>query len=172
MAANPEYYVRSVIACIREVFAEMLVDEGLTYHPLNDMWEMTLFEDFESYGKTIESSNDKSVFSHIAYDSEGERKFAEALENRSDVQLFTKLPSTFKVDTPLGDYNPDWAIVLRSDDGTQKLYLVRETKFVTDLHNLRPSEKGKIQCAEKHFKAIGFNGYAVAMKEDLSDLVL
>jgi type III restriction enzyme len=74
------------------------------------------------------------------------------------VKLFIKLPDWFIVDTPIGTYNPDWAIVMEGHDITgktkPKVYLVRETKFVESLGNLRPSEHQKIDCAKEHFKTI------------------
>ena len=164
---NPEEYVRSIITIVRSVLHSMQIDEGLEYLPTGDVWDVGLFEDFISYkDKTIESG--KSAYSHVAYDSEGEKEFAESLERSDRVTLFTKLPSAFVVDTPLGTYNPDWAIVMRTDDG-EKLYLVRETKFVPDLNNLRPSELQKIKCGEKHFATLGVD-FRVVSGKDLSDL--
>ncbi len=89
------------------------------------------------------------------------------------VKLFAKLPHWFVIKTPLGEYNPDWAIVIDDNEGDgekEKLYLVRETKFVEDIKNLRPSEEKKIICGKKHFKAIGFDNFKVAQREDLTDL--
>jgi type III restriction enzyme len=83
--------------------------------------------------------------------------------------LFAKLPIWFKVETPIGDYNPDWAVVWQKDN-KELLYLVRETKFVDDLQNLRPSEQNKIVCGTKHFEAIAVN-FKVATKTNLSDLI-
>ena len=73
----------------------------------------------------------------------------EELDQRSDIKFFVKLPDWFRVKTPLGDYNPDWAIVKEND---RKVYLVRETKGSTDPQKLRPDERGKIQCGERHFQ--------------------
>jgi type III restriction enzyme len=166
---NPEAYVRSVIAIINGCKQDLIVNEGVQYVPTGDYWKMELFEDFESYAnKTIPS--EKSVYSHVAFDSEGEELFARNLETRNDVKVFAKLPSWFKIDTPLGGYNPDWAIVI-GEEGGDVLYLVRETKFVEDIGNLRPSETQKIALGKKHFQAIGFNNFDVATKEDLNDLI-
>lgn len=172
---NGEEYVRSVIAIIDGCKGDLLVNEGLQYLPTNDVWQMELFEDFEGYTSSAISS-DKSIYDYVLFDSEGEKAFAESLEQDTTIKLFAKLPSWFVVDTPLGDYNPDWAIVKDDGDG-QKLYLVRETKFGGEnqnakeiLANLRPSESGKIKCAEKHFETIGVD-YKLSVKKDLSDLL-
>lgn len=168
LLGNPEEYTRSVIALIRGVLSEMQINDGLEYIPTGDVWDLGLFDDFINYkDKTIES--EKSTYKRVSYDSDGEREFAESLEKSGRVVLFTKLPSAFVVDTPLGAYNPDWAIVMKTDEG-EKLYLVRETKFVPDLNNLRPSEIQKIKCGEKHFAALGID-FRVVKEKDLSDLI-
>ena len=84
-----------------------------------------------------------------------EKKFAEEMDKREDVEIFIKLPSWFVVDTPVGKHSPDWAIVMRdedSEDGKALLYLVKETKSTRDRDKLRPDEKRKVECAEKHFE--------------------
>ncbi len=165
---NPEEYTRSVIVIIKEVLSSLQISEGLEYIPTGNVWDVGLFEDFISYkDRAIES--EKSAYDHVAYDSEGEREFAESLERSSRITLFTKLPATFIVDTPLGTYNPDWAIVLKQEEG-EKLYLVRETKFVDNISNLRPIELFKTWCGKKHFEALDVD-YNIATKEDLSDLL-
>lgn len=120
--------------------------------------------------KSIESK--KSPYQRVLFDSNGEKEFAEHLENSSKVIVYTKLPRGFKIDTPLGGYTPDWAIVWKTDAG-EKLYLVRETKFgYTNLENeLRPEEWKKILFVRKHFEVIGFNDFDISQKEDLSDIV-
>lgn len=164
---NPENYIRSVIEIIRSELNALLINEGLHYYPVQDMWEVSLFEDFESYeSKTIEL--EKSAYDRVAFDGVGEREFAENLEASRSVKLFVKLPAKFVVDTPLGTYNPDWAIVYEQD-GKDKLYLVRETKFDIAYDNLRNDEKQKIACGRKHFEAIGAD-FDLAMYQDLSDL--
>lgn len=169
---NPEYFVRNTISCIRNIFDEMLVNEGLQYYPVEDVWEVDfIFDNFESYtAKVLENKGGKSVYNHVAFDSDGEMEFAKRLQESGNVKLFAKLPKKFVVDTPLGSYNPDWAIVWDSPDIGQKLYLVRETKFMNDLNNLRAIEQKKIMCGEKHFAAIGVDFKAVK-KEDLGDLI-
>lgn len=175
---NPEEYIRSVILVIEGCKNDMLINEGLQYLPIKDAWRVELFEDLSGFlynpktgtGNALKSKQGKSVYDHVVFDSVGERRFAENLELLDTVRLFAKLPYWFVIDTPLGGYNPDWAIVM--DDGNgEKLYLVRETKFVDDLNNLRPAEEKKIICGKKHFEAIGLDNFKVAQREDLRDLL-
>ncbi|NMC60231.1 MAG: DEAD/DEAH box helicase, partial [Candidatus Methanofastidiosa archaeon] len=84
-------------------------------------------------------------------DSDIEREFARQLDQREDIKLFVKLPDWFQIDTPVGKYNPDWAII---KEGDQTLYLVRETKGTRNLMQLRNSESDKIRCGQKHFEAL------------------
>lgn len=92
------------------------------------------------------------VYDGVVVDSETiERPFAEALERDARVKLYVKLPAWFQVRTPIGGYNPDWAIVMDTGEGQDRLYLVRETKGTTTLADLRPDERRKIECGKKHF---------------------
>ena len=93
---------------------------------------------------------------------EVEREFAQKLDQRADIRLFVKLPDWFKVETPVGTYNPDWAIV-KHDDKT--LYLVRETKGTKDFLKLRTTEADKVRCGKRHFDALGVS-FAVATTAD------
>lgn len=110
----------------------------------------------------------KTDFDYIPIDSTGpnspERQFAEKLDSREDIKVFMKLPSKFKIPTPVGDYNPDWAIV-KVEEGEERLYLIRETKSTADWAALRPTEQAKIDSAKKHFEAIGID-YAKSSPED------
>lgn len=96
----------------------------------------------------------KSVFEYVVYDFGIELEFATSLEKSDDVKLYAKLPDWFKIDTPLGTYNPDWAVLIEVD-GKEKLYFVVETKSTVFTDKLRPSEKAKIACGKEHFKALG-----------------
>lgn len=93
-----------------------------------------------------------SVYEYVVYDSEVEREFAKTLDQRDDIKLFVKLPGWFEIDTPVGKYNPDWAIIKHDD---QTLYLVRETKGTKDFLKLRTSEADKVRCGQKHFETLG-----------------
>jgi len=158
---NPQEFTQSVSLIIKEKLKEFLMN-GIRYIELKEFWKMELFEDMDAYDEyVIPDYNDKTIYDGVIWDSEGEKDFAKQLEESDKVKLFVKLPQWFVVETPVGEYNPDWAVVLeeRNTQGEvrEKLYLVRETKFVTSLDNLRPSEKHKIKCAEEHFKTINVN---------------
>ncbi|MEW1982414.1 DEAD/DEAH box helicase family protein [Citricoccus sp. NPDC079358] len=101
----------------------------------------------------------KTDFDYVVFDSDVERQFAELLDSREDVKLFMKLPAKFKIDTPVGPYNPDWAII-KQEDGEDRIYMIRETKSTLDDSKLRPAELAKIKSAKQHFAAIGIDNYA------------
>lgn len=110
-----------------------------------------------------------SVYDHIIYDSSTiEKPFAFALDNDPDVKMFFKLPDRFKIDTPIGAYNPDWAVYLMKN-GEEKLYFVIETKGSESEDLLRPNESKKIRCGKKHFEALD-NGSELRVATDWKDL--
>ena len=88
------------------------------------------------------------------YDSSIEKDFAMELETAQDVLIYVKLPKSFYIETPIGKYSPDWAIVLNAGE-VKHIYFVAETKGTTDLNQLRTVESSKIHCAKEHFKTIG-----------------
>lgn len=104
----------------------------------------------------------KTDFDYVVFESDVERQFAELLDSREDIRLFMKLPSKFKIDTPVGPYNPDWAII-KQEDGEDRIYMIRETKSTLDDSKLRPTELAKIKSAKRHFAAIGVEDYARAV---------
>ena len=152
---NPQAFIESVIDIIRNEMRLMLVD-GIKYKRIDqDMWCQELFENKELQGylnsNLLESK--KSPYDYVIYDSVVERDMAQRLESSENVKVFTKLPSWFKIDTPLGAYNPDWALVW--DDGNeQKLYFVVETKGGLFDNSVKITEQAKINCGIKHFEAI------------------
>lgn len=152
---NPQAFIESVIDIIRNEMRLMLVD-GIKYQRIdNDVWCQELFENKELQGylnsNLLESS--KSPYDYVIYDSIVERDMAQRLEGSENVKVFAKLPSWFKIDTPLGAYNPDWALVW--DDGEdQKLYFVVETKGGLFDDSIKLTERAKINCGKKHFAAI------------------
>lgn len=103
----------------------------------------------------------KTDFDYVVFDSDVEHQFAEKLDSREDVKFFMKLPAKFKIPTPVGDYNPDWAII-KQVDGEDRIYMIRETKSTLDDQKLRPTEAAKIASARQHFKAIGVDNYEVS----------
>ncbi len=153
-AMNPQKYMDAVALIINRELHRIMID-GIKYEKLTTgiiEWSMQLFNDKEilSYlNNRLEVK--KSVYDAIVYDSEIERKFAEDLDKREDIKLFVKLPGWFKVETPIGEYNPDWAIIKQNDE---TIYLVRETKSTKNYEKLRNSEADKIKCGRKHFEAL------------------
>jgi type III restriction enzyme len=112
-------------------------------------------EELESYvSRLLEVKN--SIYDVVEFESKVEEEFARRLDARTDIKLFFKLPDWFKVETPLGTYNPDWAIVKEDAAGQNKLYLVRETKGTTQWLKVPEIQRKKIQCGKAHFKAVGF----------------
>ncbi|NQT68092.1 MAG: restriction endonuclease subunit R, partial [Desulfobacteraceae bacterium] len=155
---NPQQFIDLATEAINRTKRLALVD-GIRYQRIGDehYYAQELFEKEELTGylkNTLETQKDKSVYTHIVYDSAGiERKFAEDLEANEAVKVYAKLPGWFKVPTPLGTYNPDWAVLVEND-GQEKLYFVVETKGSNWWDDLRHKEAAKIECGEKHFKVL------------------
>lgn len=149
---NPQQFMDEAAKVINATLKRMMVD-GIKYEKIaGEEWKMQLFEneELESYLSSLYTvqKQEKTLWDYVQIDSGVESTFAEDLESREDVQFFIKLPWWFKIDTPIGGYNPDWAIVFEND---KRVYFVAETKSTMDSEALRPSEDLKIQCGEKHF---------------------
>jgi type III restriction enzyme len=153
---DPQEFVSSVTLIIKETLAEFLIG-GIKYLQINDWYKMELFKDIET-NKDLILFVEQSIYEGIACDSAIEKGFAESLASMSNIKLVIKLPRWFVVDTPIGGYNPDWAIVMydtnQFGDVKEMLYFVAETKGATNFESLRPTEKRKIGCAMRHFEAI------------------
>jgi restriction endonuclease len=163
---NPQRFMDAVAAILKHELPRLLVD-GIKYERLpgtgpETEWEMLLFKNAEMINYLSALQVHKSVYEYIVYDSEVERAFASQLDAREDIKLFVKLPGWFQIDTPVGTYNPDWALL--KHDG-QALYLVRETKGTRDFLQLRTSEADKIRCGQQHFATLGVP-FAVAVRAD------
>jgi type III restriction enzyme len=163
---NPQRFMDAVAAIMKAQLHRLIVD-GIKYEriPTTDPdheWQQLLFKNDEIINYLNALQVKKSVYEYVVYDSEVEREFARRLDEREDIKLFVKLPGWFTVDTPIGKYNPDWAI-LKHDN--QTLYLVRETKGTKDFLKLRNSEADKVRCGQRHFEAIGVP-FAVAVTAD------
>ena len=156
---NPQSFITETTRMINRSLHELIID-GIKYEPIKGQYyEMRLFEaeEIEEYLSrlyTIQSTDNRTPFNYIACDSGPEEEVAKLLDADERVKFFCKLPRWFKVATPLGDYNPDWAVVV---DDTQKLYLVRETKSTLDRDKRRSTENKKVDCGKAHFKALGVN---------------
>lgn len=157
--ANPQEFASKLVAAIKTRLADQLV-EGIQYERDGTWYEQRQFDDLiEAFASNVVQSHSNGIsggthiYDGVVVDSETvERSFAEALENDARVKLYVKLPKWFKVPTPIGTYNPDWAIVMNDGDGADHLYLVRETKGTTILADLRPEERRKIICGRRHFR--------------------
>lgn len=155
---NPQAFMTEVAKRINDTIRNMVV-KGIKYEKVGDeVYEIKLFEEQdEKYlgaylNQLYEVQNPcKTTHNYVPYDSNVEKDFAEKFDSVDRVRFFVKLPSWFKVPTPIGDYNPDWALVLEKD---AKVYLVRETKSTKDESELRNREKDKIKYGDRHFKAI------------------
>jgi len=165
---NPFEFATVAARIIKNKLADQLVN-GIQYEKINQWYEMTQFEDIPGWSENLVPA-EHSVYDHVVYESEIEKAFVEGLEHREDVKLYVKLPAWFTVPTPVGDYNPDWAIVMEPRDefgnpsGKELLYLIRETKDTTDLEELRPDEARKIRCGERHFTGALHVPYKVVTK--------
>ena len=169
---NPEEFIRNVVKTIREQKATMIV-EHISYNRIAGKYDSSIFvpERKLSINKVIEAQ--KHITPYIAFDSDGERKFAEALEGATEVQVYAKLPRKLKIPTPVGNYAPDWAIVF--NDGTVRhVFFVAETKGSLDGMQLRGVEEAKTECAKKLFNRISTSKvrYGVVDKfENLYNLI-
>lgn len=152
---NPQEYMQETAKLINKVMAEMIVD-GIKYTKTEDSYSQELFKNEELFGYLEKNlvKADHSVYDYIVYDSENEKTFAERLDNDPEVKLFAKLPGWFKIKTPIGNYNPDWAVML-GEEGEEKMYFVVETKGTIEYLGNRPTEAFKIHCGKKHFEALG-----------------
>ena len=163
---NPNDFIQMVKRNILNILASSVID-GIQYqeiggsiYELRELQKDGLEEKARFIDQMYEVKNQqKSVFDYVVYDSDPELKFAELLDSREDIKMFVKLPDKFKIPTPVGDYNPDWAIV-KHEDGQERIYMIRETKSTQQESLLRFTESAKIRAAKKHFEAIGIDNYA------------
>ena len=169
---NPQQFIELASDAINRCKRLALVD-GIKYQRLGDehYYAQELFqsEDLSGYLQNLVLNTEKSVYEHVVYDSAIERDFAESLEKNEAVKVYAKLPGWFKVPTPLGTYNPDWAVLVTLD-GQERLYFVVETKGGLFEDELRDRESGKIKCGAAHFTALTTEGqiarYIVARNLD------
>ncbi len=165
---NPQRFMDTVASIIKYELHRLLVD-GVKYERipgsgLESEWEMLLFKNEEMINYLTALKVNKSVYDYVVYDSEVEREFARKLDERGDIKLFVKLPGWFLIDTPMGKYNPDWAI-LKHNEFT--LYLVRETKSTHDFLKLRNTEADKVRCGQRHFEELGLELKVVVTADEV-----
>ncbi len=154
-ARNPQQFIEIASTAILRAKRLAIVD-GIKYRRLGDehYYAQELFDNKELTGylkNLLEAS--KSVHEYVIFDSETEAGFARQLERNEAVKVYAKLPGWFKVPTPLGTYNPDWAVLIEHE-GSERLYLVVETKSTLFDDELRDREGAKIDCGKAHFEAL------------------
>lgn len=153
---NPQQFIEIVADAINRCKRIVLVD-GIRYQRLGDdeyyAQELLEREELTGYLKNMLQDTQRSVYQHVVVDSEVERDFAGQLEKNDAIKVYAKLPGWFKVPTPLGSYNPDWAVLVTTPDG-DRLYFVVETKSSLFGSDLRNAEAAKIECGRAHFKAL------------------
>jgi type III restriction enzyme len=152
---NPQQFIEIATEVINRSKRMALVD-GIKYQRLGDghYYAQELFEEKElsGYLKSMVAAN-KSVYEYVLFDSSTEQAFAEQLERNEAIRVYAKLPGWFKIPTPLGTYNPDWAVLVEQD-GAERLYFVAETKGGLFAEDLRDAESAKIECGKAHFQAL------------------
>lgn len=167
---NPQLFMDTVVKIIKYEFDRIKIN-GIEYEKIADqVYEMKLFEaaEIEHYIENLIAvkTQSKTLYNFIAIDSLStpEKQFAEDCESRDDIIFYVKLPNKFQIKTPIGLYNPDWALIKKEEGEETKIYFVAETKdpkAAKDRTLLRDSERMKIACAEKHFEVIDDVHYRV-----------
>lgn len=171
---NPQMFLDSAVTEIRFVLNRIMID-GIKYIKIGGKeYEMRLFEEnaIETYINDLifkVKNADKTIYEELMpLESTPEMDFAKECETREDVDFYFKLPFWFKIRTPIGEYNPDWALVLKGDS---KVYFVAETKSTLNLNELRLDEKLKIKCGYAHFKEFESDGVVYKHATKVSDLL-
>ena len=155
---NPQKFIDKVVEIIKKSMSIFIVD-GIKYQKIGDdfYYAQECFEEKELAGylssNLLKNREEKSIYDYTIYDSDIEKSFATKFNESDNVKLFTKLPPWFKINTPLGNYNPDWAVLIEKDN-LEKLYFVVESKGSDLGLDIKNIEKAKIDCGKAHFKAI------------------
>jgi len=147
---NPQLFLDNTVFAIKDVLTELMID-GIKYKKIGSKeYEMRLFEDYEIHVNDLTfkiNKKDKTIYSNLVpLDSNVEYDFAKECESRDDIEYYFKLPFWFKIKTPIGKYNPDWALIKKNE---KTVYFVAETKSAGQ--ELKTSEKRKIKCGYAHF---------------------
>lgn len=165
---NPQAFMEKATEIIKNNRHSLAID-GIGYIKLDgqEYYAQEIFDTEEIIANLDRNAVkvQRSIYDYIVYDSSSvERPFAVALDNDPDVKMFFKIPDRFKIDTPIGTYNPDWAVYM-TKNGEEKLYFILETKGSTDFYDLRTKEQLKIHCGKQHFKALD-NGVEMYVARD------
>jgi type III restriction enzyme len=177
-AANPEEFIREAIKLIDEQKASTII-EHITYDKLEERWNAEeIFVDSTitgEYGKNVIDTN-KHLFDKLRYDSNVEKDLANDMDIAENIELYIKLPGGFYINTPMGTYNPDWAITFK-EGSVKHIYFVAETKGEANLDSMSFTshtgdiEKAKIECARRHFSAISSNTVKYSAVSSYSELM-
>ena len=148
---NPEEFIRKVSHIIREQKATMIV-EHISYNRTENQYDSDIFTK-EKSRQTVDKAYEakKHILDYVFPDSQGERTFAEDLDKADEVCVYAKLPRSFQIPTPVGNYAPDWAIAFNDNMGVKHVFFIAETKGSMDSMQLKGVEKAKIDCAKKLF---------------------
>lgn len=153
---NPEEFIIKASRIINDQKASMII-EHITYNPIDEVFDSNIFTDNTLYAALGKDAIEvkKHIYDYLKFDSDIERRFAEALDNSKEVVVYAKLPKGFFIPTPVGNYSPDWAIVF-DEVKAKHIYFVAETKGSLSSFKFRTDdiEKAKIYCAKEHFKSI------------------
>jgi type III restriction enzyme len=167
---NPQLFLDMAVKEIKDVLTELMIN-GIKYEKIGETeyYKMELFadKDLEGYKEYLYKvkNEDKTLYDYINYDSEVEKKFAEDCETNENIEFYIKLPGWFVIKTPVGNYNPDWAIIYKND---ARIYFVAETKYSLDPQKRYSDENYKIKCGEAHFKE--FDNVTYQTVRELKDL--
>jgi type III restriction enzyme len=178
--SNPQTFIFMAAKEINKALHDLML-EGIEYKKISGKWwEMRRLEEDAEQGIVRYLNNlypvqnqDKTVYDYIEFQSKVEQDFARDLDANQRIKFFIKLPNWFKIDTPIGPYNPDWAFVLNDTD---KIYFIRETKSTLESDERKKSENAKIDCARKHFEALNASGSQInfsvttSLKETLTKI--
>lgn len=168
---NPEEFILKAAQLINEQKATVII-EHITYNMLTDSFDTNVFTEPTLKGQLGMNAmtTHQNLYDYVLYDSDNEKKFASGLETRAEVAVYVKLPRGFYISTPVGKYNPDWAIAFREGQ-VKHIFFVAETKGDMSTMQLRGIEDAKIHCAKEHFKAISGENVAYDVVDSYESLL-
>ena len=168
---NPEEFIRKVSHIIREQKATMIV-EHISYNRTENQYDSDIFTK-EKSRQTVDKAYpaQKHILDYVFPDSQGEREFAEDLDKAEEVCVYAKLPRSFHIPTPIGNYAPDWAIAFNDNMGIKHVFFIAETKGSMDSMQLKGVEKAKIDCAKKLFNNVSTSQVRYGCVDSYSSLL-
>jgi len=166
---NPEEFIAKVAKLIVSEKATMIVDH-VEYHAIDDEYDTTIFTERMPRNASSAMSVSRGIQDYVFPDSDGEAVFAQALDTADEVEVYAKLPRTFAIPTPVGNYAPDWAIAFKQGM-VRHVYFVAETKGTLDTLELRGVEDAKIACAKKLFNEANTSEVRYHEVTNFSDLL-